>query len=89
MSHPTELPVRSRPYIVRPLDGIDQIYENVPSGATVRDLKERIFVARGHPIQYQKLIFGPEILEDARVLNTYPIAEVNTLHSSLFSSTLT
>jgi|ERR1700722_8531600 hypothetical protein len=52
-----------RRYIVRPLDGENQVYENLPAGATVRDLKERIFVAEGTPIEDQKLIYGAVIME--------------------------
>jgi Ubiquitin family len=53
----------SRKIIIRPLDGQNQVYENIPADATVRDLKERVFVTDGIPVQNQKLIFGPEIME--------------------------
>jgi Ubiquitin family len=52
-----------RRYIVRPLDGENQVYENLPADATVRDLKERIFVAEGTPVEDQKLIYGASIME--------------------------
>ncbi|KAH0566490.1 hypothetical protein GP486_000108 [Trichoglossum hirsutum] len=67
----------SRSIVVRPLDGENQIYDNIPSGATVRDLKERIFVAHGIQIQHQKLIYGPEILDDSRTLDSYNIREAS------------
>jgi len=63
----------SSSFIVRPLDGTDQVYEGLPAGATVRDLKERIFVAEGIQVQHQKLIFGPEIMEETRTLESYHI----------------
>jgi hypothetical protein len=50
-------------YIVRPIDGQDQTYNGLPASATIRDLKERIFVAQGIPVEHQKLIFGPEIMD--------------------------
>jgi hypothetical protein len=53
----------SRKIIIRPLDGQNQVYENIPADATVRDLKERVFVTDDVPVQNQKLIFGPEIME--------------------------
>jgi hypothetical protein len=42
------------------------VYEGLSIDATVRDLKERIFVAEGVPVQNQKLIFGPEIMDDGQ-----------------------
>lgn len=59
----TFTPPPSRKIIIRPLDGLNQIYENVPANASVRDLKERVFVAEGIPVQNQKLICGPEIMD--------------------------
>lgn len=53
----------SRKCIVRPLDGQNQEYEGLSANATVRDLKERIFTAEGVPVQNQKLIYGPEIMD--------------------------
>lgn len=64
-----------RKFIVRPLHGQNQIYDNIPTEATVRDLKERIFVAEGISIENQKLIYGPEIMDDSRTLESYHIRE--------------
>lgn len=53
-------------FIVRPLGGQDQenqVYDDVPTDATVRDLKLRIFVAQGIPVEKQKLIYGPEVMD--------------------------
>jgi hypothetical protein len=50
-------------YIVRPIDGPNQVYDNVRADATVGHLKERIFVGEGIPVEDQKLIFASEILE--------------------------
>jgi Ubiquitin family len=52
----------SRSYIVRPLDGDNQIYDDIPADATVRDLKQQIFVRHGVQVQNQKLIYGPEVM---------------------------
>jgi hypothetical protein len=49
-------------FIIRTLDGQNQVYDDVPTDATVRDLKQRIFVAEGIPVENQKLIYGPEIM---------------------------
>ena len=53
----------ARRFIVRPLDGPNQVYDDVPTDATVRALKERIFVAEGVLVENQKLIYGPEIMD--------------------------
>jgi hypothetical protein len=53
----------SKKYIIRPLDGPKQVYENVPADGTVGNLKERIFVAEGIPVENQKLIYGSEIMD--------------------------
>jgi hypothetical protein len=53
----------SRKYIVRSLDGQNQEYEGLSADSTVRDLKERIFTAKGVLVQNQKLIYGPEIMD--------------------------
>jgi Ubiquitin family len=53
----------SQRFIVRPLDGENQVYEGLAADATVRDLKERIFVADGVAIENQKLIYGAEIMQ--------------------------
>ncbi|KAI9785900.1 MAG: hypothetical protein M1839_008166 [Geoglossum umbratile] len=65
----------TRTFIIRPLDGDNQIYDDVPVGATVRDLKERIFVRHGVQVQNQKLIYGPEVMTDTRTLESYNIRE--------------
>jgi Ubiquitin family len=49
-------------FIIRTLDGQNQVYDDMPTDATVRDLKQRIFVAEGIPVENQKLIYGPEIM---------------------------
>jgi hypothetical protein len=53
----------SKRYIVRPLDGPNQVYDNVRADATVGNLKELIFVAEGIPVENQKLIYGSEIMQ--------------------------
>lgn len=53
----------SRKFIVGTLDGQNQEYEGISANATVRDLKERIFIAEGVTLKNQKLIFGPEIMD--------------------------
>ena len=53
----------ARRFIVRPLDGANQVYDDLPADAMVRALKERIFVAEGVPVENQKLIYGPEIMD--------------------------
>jgi Ubiquitin family len=53
----------SKRYIVRPLDGLNQVYDDVRADATVGNLKERIFVAEGIPVENQKLIYGSEIMQ--------------------------
>jgi hypothetical protein len=53
----------SRRLIIRPLDGQNQVYDNIPGDATVGHLKERIFVAEGIPVENQKLIYGPEVMD--------------------------
>lgn len=58
----------SQTLIVRPLDGQNQEYKNVPSDGTVRTLKERIFVAEGIPVEDQKLIYGPEIMDGSSLV---------------------
>jgi hypothetical protein len=58
----------SQTFVVRPLDGQNQAYENVPGDGTVRTLKERIFVAEGVPVEDQKLIYGPEIMEGSSLV---------------------
>jgi len=63
MSTQNQVVPSSRSLVVRPLDGQNQIYDNIPAGATVRDLKQRIFAEHGIQIQNQKLIYGPEILD--------------------------
>src|SRR4051794_22728950 len=84
----------SRKYIVRPLDGDNQVYENLPADATVRDLKERIFVAEGTPIEDQKLIYGAAIMEgqftildskslDFRLLRSLPLQILGPLSPSI------
>ena len=50
-------------YIVRPIDGPNQVYDDVGADATVGHLKERIFVAEGTPVEDQKLIYASQILE--------------------------
>ncbi|KAF7512030.1 hypothetical protein GJ744_002743 [Endocarpon pusillum] len=63
-------------FIVRPLGGQDQenqVYDDVPIDATVRDLKLRIFVAQGIPVEKQKLLYGPEVMDDSRTLESYHI----------------
>jgi len=65
----------SRSYIVRPLDGDNQIYDDIPADATVRDLKQQIFVRHGVQVQNQKLIYGPEVMIDTRTLESYNIRE--------------
>ena len=60
-----------RNFIIRPLDGQNQVYENVPGDATVRSLKERVFVAEGIPIEDQKLIYGAEIMDGPSLLFNY------------------
>ena len=64
MSKPTPSPFSGpRTFIIRPLDGQNQEYDNVPDDATVRSLKERVFNAEGIPIEDQKLIYGAEIMD--------------------------
>jgi len=65
----------TRSYIVRPLDGDNQIYDEIPTNATVRDLKQQIFVRHGFQVENQKLIYGPEVMIDTRTLESYNIRE--------------
>ncbi|MCJ1345952.1 hypothetical protein MMC31_004162 [Peltigera leucophlebia] len=62
-------------FIVGTLDGQNQEYEGLSANATVRDLKERIFTAEGVALQNQRLIFGPEIMDDSRSLESYDIPD--------------
>jgi len=64
-----------RTSIIRPLDGQNQQYENVPGDGTVRSLKERVFVAEGISVEDQKLIYGAEIMDDSRTLESYHIRD--------------
>lgn len=63
MSTPTLVSPVSRTFVVRPVDGPKQVYENLPANATVKNLKERIFVAEAIPVESQKLIYGAEVLD--------------------------
>lgn len=50
-------------FVIRPLDGQDQVYDDLPVDATVRDLKAKIFVAEGTPIENQTLIYNGEVMD--------------------------
>jgi len=61
----------NRSFLVRPLGSQDnQVYDSLSKNARVKDLKERIFVAQGIPVEEQKLIYVAEVMDSQPSFNS-------------------
>ena len=65
---------------VRDVTSSTTLSVNVPSTASVAQLKAKIFAARcGIHVEHQRLIFGHRVLEDVRCLADYQISHESTV----------